>query len=140
MDVHGSGVYTANSDTKKLNRRAEQLGYAAEAGAVMADWVGAIPYPGAFLNDAYKRFIWHQFHDDLTGTSITEAYTFSWNDFMLAQNQFASTLEASAGGLGEAMDTRVNGTPVLVFNPVSTVNPDIVEVEIELPSPYRARR
>ena len=33
MDVHGSGVYTANSDTKKLNRRAEQLGYAAEAGA-----------------------------------------------------------------------------------------------------------
>ena len=138
MDVHGSGVYTANSDTKKLNRRAEQLGYAAEAGAVMADWVGAIPYPGAFLNDAYKRFIWHQFHDDLTGTSITEAYTFSWNDFMLAQNQFASTLEASAGGLGEAMDTRVNGTPVLVFNPVSTVNPDIVEVEIELPSPYRS--
>ncbi len=137
MDVHGSGVYTANSDTKKLNRRCEQLGYAAEAGAVMADWIGAVPYPGEFLNDAWKRFIWHQFHDDLTGTSITEAYTFSWNDYMLAQNQFASTLEASAGGFGAGMDTRVKGTPVLVFNPVSAANPDIVEVQVDIPYPYR---
>ncbi|MBQ5943403.1 MAG: alpha-mannosidase [Bacteroidales bacterium] len=136
MDVHGSGVYTANSDTKKLNRRCEQLGYAAEASAVMADWVGAVPYPKYIINDAYQRFIWHQFHDDLPGTCITEAYTFSWNDFMLAQNQFSNTMEASAGGFSSALDTRVKGTPVVVFNPVSSDNADIVTVDVEIPAPY----
>ena len=137
MDVHGTGVYTANSDNKKLNRRAEQLGYAAEAGSVMADWLGAVPYPQYVINDAYRRFIWHQFHDDLTGTSIIEAYPFSWNDLMLAQNQFANTLESAVAGFSSAMDTRVKGTPVVVFNPVSAVNPDIVTVEIDMPLKYR---
>ena len=137
MDVHGTGVYTANTDNKRLNRRAEQLGYAAEALSVMADWIGAVPYPKYVINDAYQRFIWHQFHDDLTGTSITEVYPFSWNDLMLAQNQFANTLESAAGGFSAAMDTQVKGTPVVVFNPVSAVNPDIVTVEIQMPSNYR---
>ncbi len=137
MDVHGTGVYTANTDNKRLNRRAEQLGFAAEAGSVMADWLGAVPYPKYVINDAYQRFIWHQFHDDLTGTSITEAYPFSWNDMMLAQNQFANTLESAVGGFSSAMDTQVKGTPVVVFNPVSAANPDIVTVEIDMPSNYR---
>lgn len=137
MDVHGTGVYTANSNNKQLNRRAEQLGFAAEAGAVMADWLGAVPYPAYVLDDAYKRFIWHQFHDDLTGTSIKEVYPFSWNDLMLAQNQFASTLAHSAEGVGSAMDTRVKGTPVLVFNPVSARNADIVTVDFPLPDGCR---
>ena len=137
MDVHGTGVYTANSNNKQLNRRAEQLGFAAEAGAVMADWLGAVPYPAYVLDDAYKRFIWHQFHDDLTGTSIKEVYPFSWNDLMLAQNQFASTLAHSAEGVGSAMDTRAKGTPVLVFNPVSARNADIVIVDFPLPDGCR---
>ncbi|MBP5689992.1 MAG: alpha-mannosidase [Bacteroidales bacterium] len=133
MDVHGTGVYTANSNNKQLNRRAEQLGYAAEASAVIADWLGAVPYPSYVLNEAYRRFIWHQFHDDLTGTSIKEVYPFSWNDIMLSQNQFAATVESSAEGIGSAMDTRTKGTPVLVFNPVSAANNDIVTVEFEMP-------
>ena len=137
MDVHGSGVYTANSDNKKLNRRNEQLGYAAEAGAVMADWLGAVPYPHYVLTDAYRRFIWHQFHDDLTGTSIKEVYPFSWNDLMLAQNQFAGTTEASVGGFSRALDTRVKGTPVVVLNPVSAQNKDLVTVQIDMPAGYR---
>lgn len=137
MDVHGTGVYTANSDTKVLNRRCEQLGYAAEAGAVMADWLGAVSYPHEFIGDAYRRFIWHQFHDDLTGTSIKEAYPFTWNDMMLAQNQFANTLEASVGGFASAMDTRVkSGSPMIVFNPVSSRNRDIVTINVDMPSRY----
>ena len=133
MDLHGTGVYTANSDNKQLNRRAEQLGYAAEAGATMAEWLGEVPYPSYVLNDAYRRFIWHQFHDDLTGTSIKEAYTFSVNDLHLAHNQFSNTLESSVEGIGRGLDARTKGTPVLVFNPVSADNKDIATVEIEMP-------
>ena len=68
MDVHGTGCYTSNSDCKMLNRRSEQLGLAAEGAAAAADWLGVIDYPKYTINDAYRRFIWHQFHDDLPGT------------------------------------------------------------------------
>lgn len=55
---------------KLYNRRNEQLADAAERSAVAADWLGAVPYPREVLTEAWKRFIWHQFHDDLTGTSL----------------------------------------------------------------------
>ena len=136
MDVHGSGVYTANSDNKMFNRRCEQLGYAAEVSASAASWLGAVPYPSYVLNDAWRRFIVHQFHDDLTGTSIPAAYTFSWNDYTLAQNQFSNTMEASAAGISGALDTRTKGIPAVVFNPVAASNPEPVFAEIELPEGY----
>ena len=136
MDVHGSGVYTANSDNKMFNRRCEQLAFAAEESAAAASWLGAVPYPAYVLNDAWRRFIVHQFHDDLTGTSIPEAYTFSWNDYTLAQNQLANTIEASAAGISGALDTRGKGLSVVVYNPVSAGSSEPVYAEIQLPEGY----
>jgi len=136
MDTHGTGGYTSNSDEKLLNRRSEQLGGAAESSAAVADWLGAVDYPQYQLTEAYRRFIWHQFHDDLPGTCIVDAYTFSWNDQMLSQNQFAGIVESSVAGISSAMDTRTKGTPVVVFNPVTAANNDIVTVRIPLPAKY----
>ena len=137
MDVHGSGVYTANSDNKKLNRRNEQLGYDAEALSTMADWLGAVPYPKDVINDSYQRFIWHQFHDDLTGTSIKEVYPFSWNDMFLAQRQFTGTMESAVEGFSSVLDTKsAKGTPVVVFNPVSEKSNEIVTVNVNLPAGF----
>ena len=44
------------------------------------------------------RFLWHQFHDDLTGTTIPEAYGFSWNDEPASANQFAAVLQRRGRG------------------------------------------
>ncbi len=134
MDVHGTGCYTSKTDVKTLNRRAEQLGLAAEGSAVMADWAGAVQYPHYVLNDAYSRIIWHQFHDDLTGTSIHEAYPFTWNDYMIAQNQFTGVIESSVAGLARSMDTRTKGQAVAMFNPVTAENNEVVELSLDLPS------
>ena len=130
MDVHGTGCYTSVSDEKLLNRRSEELGNAAESSAAIADYVGAVPYPQYTINEAYKRFIWHQFHDDLPGTCITEAYAFSWNDQMLSQNQFSGVIESSVAGIASGMDTKVKGTPVVVYNPVSADNKDVVSITV----------
>ena len=51
-------------------------------------WVLA-SYPQHTLTEAWKRFIFHQFHDDLTGTSIPRAYEFSWNDELISLKQFS---------------------------------------------------
>ena len=134
LDVHAPGCYTSQAEMKRYNRRNEQLADAAERSAVIADWMGAVPYPKEALNDAWKRFLWHQFHDDLTGTSIWEAYTYSWNDEFLAQGQFCDVILASAGAAASVMDTRAKGSPVLVYNPAAYSRRSRVEATVALPA------
>lgn len=128
MDVHATGCYTSQAAMKLFNRRNELLADAAERSAVTADWSGSVEYPKDFLTEAWKRFIWHQFHDDLTGTSIPRAYEFSWNDEILSLKQFANVLTTSVGGFSRMLDTRVKGTPVVIYNPAAYAVTDIVEV------------
>ena len=116
MDLHGNGCYTSQAAMKLYNRQNEHLGDAAERAAVMADWAGTYKYPIGLMTESWRRMIWHQFHDDLTGTSIPRAYEFSWNDELLSLKQFADVLTTSVGGVVRLMDTNVSGTPVVVYN------------------------
>ena len=131
MDVHATGCYTSQAAMKLFNRRNELLADAAERSAVMADWAGAVAYPKEFLTEAWKRVIWHQFHDDLTGTSIPRAYEFSWNDELISLKQFANVLTTSVGGFSRMLDTQVKGTPVVIYNPAAFEVTDIVEISFE---------
>jgi alpha-mannosidase len=130
MTRHGVGCYTSQAAMKRWNRKNEQLADAAERAAVVADWLGGAVYPKAKLTEAWTRFLWHQFHDDLTGTSIPQAYCFSWNDEAVAANQFAEVLTDSVGAVARALDTRAEGVPLVVFNPLSLDRKDVVEATV----------
>jgi alpha-mannosidase len=130
MDVHATGCYTSQAAMKLFNRRNELLADAAERSAVAADWLGGADYPRGILSEAWKRFIWHQFHDDLTGTSIPRAYEFSWNDELISLGQFGSVLTTSVGAVARALDTNVKGTPVVVYNPAGFDVIDLVEATV----------
>ncbi|MEG1585499.1 MAG: glycoside hydrolase family 38 C-terminal domain-containing protein [Bacteroidales bacterium] len=130
MDVHATGCYTSQSAMKQFNRRNEQLGDAAERISVLANQVCGSPYPTAVLNESWKRFIWHQFHDDLTGTSIPKAYTYSWNDELIAQSRFNDIIRQGVGNIARTMDTRVAGIPVIVYNPLSHTRKEVAEANI----------
>ena len=96
MDVHATGCYTSQAAMKYYNRRNEQLTDAAERASVAADWLGAPCLTDQRkLTETWKRFIWHQFHDDLTGTSIPEAYTWSWNDELIALRQGGDVMNSA---------------------------------------------
>ena len=116
MDLHGNGCYTSQAAMKLYNRQNEHLGDAAERASVIANWLGETEYPSALLTDTWKRTIWHQFHDDLTGTSIPKAYEFSWNDELLALKKFSNVLTHGVSAVARHMDTRTKGTPVAVYN------------------------
>lgn len=133
MDVHGTGCYTSEAAMKLYNRKNELLADAAERAAVVADWLGGQPYPGEMLTEAWRRFIWHQFHDDLTGTSIPRAYEFSWNDELIAQKQFAQVWTSSAGSVAQALNTQVKGIPLVIQNPVVRQTKDVVEITLDNP-------
>ncbi len=133
MDVHGTGCYTSQAAMKMYNRQNELLGDAAERAALAADWLGAESYPSGTLTDSWRRFIFHQFHDDLTGTSIPRAYEFSWNDELLSLKQFSDVLTNSVSGVAAMMDTRVKGTPVVFYNANGFAVTDVVEVTLDSP-------
>jgi alpha-mannosidase len=133
MRVHGTGTYTAQAAMKRWNRRNELLADAAERASTMAAWLGGRAYPMKALRQEWIRFLWHQFHDDLTGTSIPQAYAFSWNDLLLTQGRFANTLSGAVGTVARALDTRVEGVPVVVFNPLARPREDVVDAVLPWP-------
>ena len=133
---HGSGALTSHTINKRWNRKNELLADSAERAAVIASWLGAADYPAEKLLAAWQTFLWHQFHDDLPGTSIAEAYVFTYNDYVIALNMFAAELENAVGGIIRTMDTNVEGTPVVVYNPVSYERNDVVVAEINMQTPY----
>lgn len=133
MTAHGAGCYTSQAAMKRLNRKNELLADAAERAAVTAHWLGAAAYPMETLRAAWNRFLWHQFHDDLTGTSIPLAYAFSWNDEALSLNQFADVLEHSVGAVTRSLDTSGAGAALVVYNPLTLAREEAVEVDVALP-------
>jgi alpha-mannosidase len=133
MTDHGIGCYTSQSAMKRWNRKNELLADAAERAAVAAHWLGGATYPRETLREAWTRFLAHQFHDDLTGTSIPQAYVHSWNDELISLNQFAAVLTDSVAAVSRALDTEVEGIPLVVYNPLAQTREDVVEAEVEFP-------
>ena len=131
MDVHGTGCYTSQAAMKLYNRQNELLGDAAERASVAAALLGVAEYPGKSLTESWQRFIFHQFHDDLTGTSIPRAYEFSWNDELLSLKQFSCILTHSVGSVAGKLDTRVKGIPVVLYNASGFKATDVVTIEVE---------
>lgn len=131
MDVHGTGCYTSQAAMKLYNRQNELLGDAAERASVAAALLGTAEYPGKSLSESWQRFIFHQFHDDLTGTSIPRAYEFSWNDELLSLKQFSGILTHAVESVAGKLDTRVKGTPVVLYNASGFKATDVVSMEVE---------
>jgi len=73
-----------------------------------------------------------QFHDILPGTATPRAFQFSWNDDVIAMNQFAGVLTSATEGIAASMDTSTAGMPIVVYNPLNIEREDVVEVQLPL--------
>lgn len=133
MRLHGTGCYCSQAVMKRWNRKNELMADAAERAATMAHWLGAADYPTEKLRENWVRFLWHHHHDDVTGTSIPQAYTYSWNDELIALNQFAGILTDSVAAISRSLDTRAEGVPLVVFNPLGFEREDVIEAHLTFP-------
>ena len=124
---HSAGSLTSQAYHKRWNRKNELLADAAEKASVAAAWLGARPYPQKQLNDAWTLVMGGQFHDTGAGTATPRAYEFAQNDDLIAANQFADVLTGATRSVASLLDTRVQGTPILVYNPLNIEREDIVE-------------
>ncbi|MBE3131912.1 MAG: alpha-mannosidase, partial [Acidobacteria bacterium] len=127
---HSAGSITSQAYVKRWNRTSEVLADDAERASVMADWLGGRPYPLQRLNDAWTLVMGIQFHDIIPGTSIPKAYEYSWNDAVLAMNQFAGVLVSATDAVASVLDTQTKGTAVVVYNPLNIAREDVVEAAV----------
>jgi len=140
LTEHSAGSLTSQAYMKRWNRQNELLADAAERSSVAADWLGGRVYPQQRLNDAWALVMGGQFHDIIPGTSIPKAYEYSWNDEVLALNQFAGVLTSAVEAVASGMDTQSEGTPVVVYNPLAFEREDLVEATIALPAGVKGVR
>src|SRR5215213_1347599 len=129
---HSAGSITSQAYQKRWNRKNELLADAAEKASVAAAWLGARVYPQERLNNAWTLVMGGQFHDILPGTATPKAFNFSWNDDVIAMNQFASVLTSATEGIASALNTQTVGTPVVVYNPLNIEREDVVEAHIPI--------
>jgi alpha-mannosidase len=134
LTEHSAGSITSQTYVKRWNRKGELLADAAERASVAAAWLGGRAYPLDRLNRAWELVLAAQMHDIIPGTSTPKAYEYSWNDQVLALNQFAGVLTSAAESIASGLDTRTQGLPLVVYNPLEIPREDVVEAKLSFPS------
>ncbi len=127
---HSAGSLSSEAYMKRWNRQNEQLANAAESAATIAYWLGAAPYPQSTIYAGWDLVLGSQMHDIMPGTSLPKAYEYSWNDEVLALNQFAYVAERSSAAVLSTLNTTAKGVPVAVYNPLAIEREDAVEANI----------
>ena len=130
LTQHSAGSLSSQAYQKQWNRRNELMADAAEKASVVAALLGRRAYPQQRLEDAWTLVMGGQFHDIAAGTATPLAHQYSWNDDVLALNQFHSVLTSAIDGVASSLDTRTHGTPVVVYNPLDVAREDVVEAEV----------
>jgi alpha-mannosidase len=137
---HSAGSITSQTYMKRWNRKNELLADAAEKASVAAELLGGRRYPQQRLNDAWGLVLGGQFHDIIPGTSTPKAYEYSWNDEVVAMNQFAGVLTSASEAVASALNTQAKGEAIVVYNPLAIAREDVVEANVKFASMPKAVR
>jgi alpha-mannosidase len=133
--------YTTQADTKKANRRLENLLLTAEKFSTAAVTSGARAYyPERDIDEGWKTVLRNQFHDILDGSSIGPVYDESGRYYEEARKRAQRALDFSLEALANQVDTRGEGLPLIVFNPLAWERTEPVEAELTWPGPGKAMR
>lgn len=125
------GCYTAMSEIKKNNRQAELLLMAGEKLSALASVVAGYEYPRQAFDAAWKKVLFMQFHDSLSGTARPEHY-------VTARNAYGYAMDVASYSLYRAAEKIVWQVPaddpessyLVVFNPHAW--PATLDVEYDL--------
>lgn len=125
------GTYTTQAETKRFNRKSEVLLSNTEKVSSIASLFGK-DYKTDELRTAWEKVLMNQFHDILPGSSITPVYKDAKDSYLEAQRILKNILKENLLYLAQNIDTKrgKNGTPLLVFNPLSWTRDGVVRVAL----------
>jgi alpha-mannosidase len=133
--------YTTQAATKKNNRQLESLLATAEKFSTIAAASGYRDYyPERDIDEAWKTVLRNQFHDILDGSSIGPVYDEVAGFYRQARTRAERALDFSLETISSQIDTRGEGVPVVVYNPLSWDRTDAVVAEVALPPDPKTQR
>ncbi|GAA0727306.1 glycoside hydrolase [Dactylosporangium roseum] len=128
-------IYTGKDvtaiDTKQAHRLVETLLLDAEKWATFAALHGAA-YPAAAVDKAWRLLLFGAHHDAVTGTQSDQVYLDLLAGWREAHDLAAEVDRSARRHLAQHVDTRGEGTAVVVFNPLAHTRTDIVSLAVEL--------
>jgi alpha-mannosidase len=130
LQHHARGCYTAVSQIKWHNRKAEHALLTAEKFCALAHRLLRTVYPRQALARAWERVLFNQFHDILAGTSLLEACEDAYESYEQSEGVAELALETALAALAGQVDTRGPGRPFLVFNALPWARRAPVEVAV----------
>lgn len=117
-------------EIKKNNRERENQLLTSEKWATLAARLFHYEYPKAELDEAWKKLLFNQFHDILGGSLIPEAVQDAMRLYQSVRDTCETTCRQALEAIGKNVDTRGEGVPIVVFNPLSWIRTGAVEVEL----------
>lgn len=91
---------------------------------------GDFNYPQKSMNDALKKILYWQHHDNLPGNFTWEGVNIAHNDYQMAYKTFENVLVSALQVIGSHIHTEGQGVPVVVYNSLSWKRTDAVEVDL----------
>jgi len=131
------GVFTSQAETKKGNRRSEELLLTAEKFSSLASLGGSV-YPSGDLRLAWEKVLFNQFHDIAAGSGISAVYKDAARDYAEVGRIGREHLDHALEALAARVNTLGAGAAVVVFNPLAWKRTSVEEAEVELPGPAGA--
>jgi len=129
---HHRGTYTTQSETKKNNRRCEQLLMDAEKLAVIAERDYGVAYPAdAIFQPGWYYVMLNHMHDILPGSGIRKVYEDADRDYAKVRETANGIIGGSLDAIAADVDTEGEGEPLLVFNTLSWERDAIVEQAVD---------
>lgn len=166
LQHHASGCYSAHSELKAGNRKAEHRLMTAEKFAAAAFGLLGLNYKRESIERAWQKVMFNQFHDIMGGCSIKEAYQDAREGTCEALSISSEILNAALQKISWSIDTMgpeefpvdkekdwkvwevaQQGTPLVVFNPLSwpvnaavQVNKDVKGITDDQGTPLTIQR
>jgi alpha-mannosidase len=127
------GVMTTQANHKANMRHGEEQVENAEKWSSLA-WLDGKNYPAGELTEDWKKVLFNQFHDLAAGSGIGVIYRDAQKDYDLVRFSTDKISSDAFQTVGERIDTRGAGIPVVVYNPLGWERSGDVSVKVQLPS------
>jgi alpha-mannosidase len=123
------GIYSSRIEVKQWIRSLETLLTAAEKLGSLNNWLGQ-PFDLANLWRAWEPVTFNQTHDLASGVMVDKVFDDTVRGYEFAKRLGDEMVRTSLEKLISRIDTRGEGIPVVVFNPLGWARTDVVEANI----------
>jgi alpha-mannosidase len=125
------GTYSSRAELKQRTRNDESLLLTAEKLETLAAWLGA-PADPKLAWSAWEPVLFNQTHDLASGVMTDLVYEDTLRGYDFSERLGAQLTDAAWEVLAAHIDTRGEGVPIVVFNPLGWARSDVAEAEVGL--------